>query len=327
MHDIIIATAAGKEVRSMLYSEYDFEVGLEENSFEVKILRPEWQPFDVGSRVYIPGTEYGGLYRRMSTNTEEGTISVGGMTWRGMMQKKIISPPSGQDYATDSGELNEIIKARVEAALPGLFIGSSESTGVTVSWQYARYCTLEEGLRDMLESVDYRLNIEYSQTDKAVVVSAVPIENYSDDVQFSADWQLNYYMRMQSDGVNHLILLGQGELKDRVVRHLYLNKNGKIVTTQYYTGVNEVAEVYDYPGAEEDDLIQNGKEHFKEMVNNNLFEIKVDQAEGIAIGDIVGGHDYLSGLTMSSPVTGKVVSWRDGFQNIEYQLSDAIELE
>lgn len=327
MHDIIIATASGKEVRSMLYSEYDFEVGIEENSFEVKVLRPEWQPVDVGSRIYIPGTEYGGLYRRMSTNTEEGTISVGGMTWRGMMQKKIISPPSGQDYATDSGELNAIVKARVEAALPGLFVGSTEDTGATVSWQYDRYCTLEEGLTDMLESVGYRLNIEYSQTDKAVVVSAVPIENYSDDVQFSADWQLNYYMRMQSDGVNHLILLGQGELKDRVVRHLYLNKNGKIVTTQYYTGVNEVAEVYDYPGAEEDDLIQNGKEHFKEMVNNNLFEIKVDQAEDIAIGDIVGGHDYLSGLTMSSPVTGKVVSWREGFQNIEYQLSDAIELE
>lgn len=327
MHDIIIATSAGKEIRSMVYHEYDFEVGIEENSFEITVLRPEWVPFDVGSRVYIPGTEYGGLYRRMSTNTEDGTISVGGMTWRGMMQKKIISPPAGQDYATDSGELNAIIKARVEAALPGLFIGSDESTGVTVSWQYDRYCTLEEGLRDMLESVDYRLQIEYSQVDKAVVVSAVPIENYSDDVQFSADWQLNYYMRMQSDGVNHLILLGQGDLRDRVVRHLYLNKQGKIVTTQYYTGINEVTEVYDYPGAEEDDLIKSGKEHFQDIMNNNLFEIKIDQTEDIAISDIVGGHDYLSGLTMSAPITGKVVHWRNGFQNIEYQLSDSIELE
>lgn len=324
---VILANSNGKEVRSLLFSAYDFEVGEEENSFQVTIKRPEWKSFGTGSRIYIPGTEYGGLFRRMETNTEEGTISPGGLTWRGMMQKKIISPPSGQNYATDSGELNTIIKSRVEAALPGLFIGSSESTGVTVSWQYERYCTLEKGLRDMLNSVGYRLNIEYSQIEKAVVVSAAPIVNHSDSVEFSSDFRVNYYMRKQSDGVNHLICLGQGELANRTVKHLYVNQYGQITTTRYYTGINEIIEVYDYPGAEEDDLIQAGTEHLRELQNNNLFEVKLDQSEDLPLGDIVGGRDYLSGLTMTAPITGKIVSWRNGYQNIEYQLSDAVSLE
>ena len=324
--ELILASPTGKELRNLLYSECDFEVGELENSFQVKIKRPEWEGMDSGSRIYIPGTEYGGLFRQISTDTEEGTISPGGITWRGMMQKKIIVPPSGSDYATDSGELNAIIKARVEAAFPNLFIGSTDSTGVTVTWQYSRYCTLEQGLKDMLASKGYRLNIEYSQTDKAVKVSAVPIVNYSSDVQFSADWRLNYYMRMQSDGVNHLICLGKGELQNRTVINLYADASGNISQTPTYTGINEVAEVYDYPGAEDDDLLETGTEHFKDLLNNNLFEIRLDESQELAIGDIVGGKDYLSGLTMSAPVTGKIVHWQRGRKTIEYQLSDNVSL-
>lgn len=327
MEQLILANANGREVRTLLFSSYDFEVGEFENSFQINIRRSEWRNFGTGSRIYIPGTEYGGLYRRMDTDTEDGVISPGGLTWRGMMQKKIISPPTGQDYATDSGELNAIVKARVEAALPNLFIGSDESTGVSVTWQYDRYCTLEEGLRKMLASVGYRLNIEYSQVDKAVVVSAVPIVNYSSAVEFSSDFHVNYYMRQQSDGVNHLICLGQGELAQRTVKHLYVNNLGQISQTRYYSGINEIAEVYDYPGAEEDDLIQSGTERLKELQNNNLFEIRLDNSQELAIGDIVGGRDYLSGLTMTAPITGKIVHWVDGFRTIEYQLSDAVSLE
>ena len=100
------------------------EVGRTDNSFEVTILRNEYETIPDGARIYIPGTEYGGIFRRMETNTSHDTICPGGRTWRGMMQKKIICPESGQDYATDSGELNAIVKERVEEAFPGLF-GSS----------------------------------------------------------------------------------------------------------------------------------------------------------------------------------------------------------
>lgn len=324
---LILADSTGRELRHLLFSTYDFEVGKTENSFEVKILRSEYERIPDGARIYLPGTEYGGIYRRLATDTKQDTVCVGGLTWRGMLQKKIICPVSGADYATDTGELNSIVKARVEAAFPGLFIGSDTDTGISVSsYQYDRYCTMEEGLTKLLKSQGYRLNIEYSQPDKAVVVSAVPIVDYSQEIELSSDMRTDYIMRAQKDGVNHLICLGKGELKDRVVYHWYVDGNGNIGTDQYYFGADEIAEVYDYSGGELPDLIQSGRQHLEGLVNQNKFEMTIDSDIEIGIGDIVGGRDYLSGMTMTSPITGKIVTWSGGFQRTEYKLEDDVNV-
>ena len=177
----------------------------------------------------------------------------------------------------------------------------------------------------MLKSKGYRLNIAYSQPDKAVKVSAVPIVDYSANVEFSSDLNVNYIMHMQGDGVNHLICLGQGELKNREVYNLYVDQNGNIVTTPYYTGADEVAEVYDYAGAELPDLIVGGRERLQELMNQNTFSITVDPEIEVAVGDIVGGRDYLSGMVMKAPVTGKIVRWSGGFQSIEYKIKDDVQ--
>ena len=245
MNDIIVAAPDGTELRCMLFSEYDFEVGDEENSFLVTIPRPEWESVANDSRIYIPGTEYGGLYKRLESDTKNNSVAVGGLTWRGMLQKKIISPPSGQDYAIDSGELNQIIGARVSAAFPGLFVGSSESTGITVSYQYYRYVTLYDGLKALLKSVGYKMQIEYDQVLRKVVVSAVPIVDYSSEIEYSSDMSADYSMIIDRTGINHLICLGQGELKNRIVEHLYVDGNGVISQTQTFFGENEIAETYD----------------------------------------------------------------------------------
>lgn len=325
MEHLIVANSNGTELRNLVFESYDFEVGTDENSFQIVINRREYTTIPDGARLYIPDTEYGGLFRQLETSTEFDTISPGGMTWRGMMQKKIIEPESGADYAYDSGELNAIIKARVEDAFPDLFVGVSDSTGISVSsYQYDRYCTLHDGLSALLKSVGYRLDISYDQTEAAVVVQAVEIVDYSSEIELSSDMRTNYHMQMQGDGVNHLICLGTGELSNRLVVDLYVDASGNISTTQYYTGIDEVAAVYDYAGAEESDLTQSGIERLKELANANKFEMKLDSGTEIAVGDIVGGRDYLSGMTMTAPVTGKIVTWKDGFQKIEYKLSDDV---
>ena len=325
MEHVIVANKNGKELRTLLFSSYDIEVGKEENSFQFRIKRQEYETIPSGARLYIPNTEYGGLFRELQTDTKEDVIAPGGLTWRGMLQKKIIIPPSGQDYATDTGELNAIVKARVEEALPGMFIGVTKSTGKSVSnFKYDRYCTLLDGLTKLLKSKGYRLNIRYSEPDKAVEVSAVPIIDYSKAVEFSSDMQLNYVMQMQGDGVNHLICLGNGELKNRTVYDLYVDNGGNIGTTQYYTGVDEIVDIYDYAGAELPDLIQSGEQRLRELMNVNRFEIKVEPGTDLAIGDIVGGQDYLSKMRMTAPITGKIVRWDNGFQTIEYKLEDDV---
>lgn len=319
--NIIVADKNGIELRYLVYDTSDFEVGRGNNDFEIVIKRSEYEAIPKEARLYVPGTELGGLFRQLDTDTEQDTISVGGLTWRGMLQKKIIQPAPGADYATDSGELNAIIKAHVEAEFPGLFKGVTTSTGVTVSgYQYERYCTLEYGLTKLLQSEGYKLQFEYSQPDKMVVVQAVPIVDYSTDIEFSSDMRVNYQMQQQGDGVNHLICLGTGELKDRLVEHLYIDQDGNISDTQYYTGVDEIADVYDSSGAEQDDLIKGGKQRLQELANKDVFSIKVDPEMEIAIGDIVGGRDYLSGMTMSAPIWSKIIRYSAGITSIEYTL-------
>lgn len=327
MNDIIVAAPDGTELRCMLFSEYDFEIGDEENSFLVTIPRPEWESVANDSRIYIPGTEYGGLYKRLESDTKNNSVAVGGLTWRGMLQKKIISPPSGQDYATDSGELNAILGARVSTAFPGLFVGSSESTGVTVSFQYQRYVTMYDGLKALLKSVGYKMQIEYDQIQRKVVVSAVPIVDYSSEIEYSSDMSADYSMIIDRTGINHLVCLGSGELRNRIVVHLYVDGNGVISQTQTFFNENEIAEVYDYAGASRDDLIQSGVDQLKGELNLNEFAIELESEREVQIGDIVGSRDYITGYTVTAPITSKIVKFEDGFVNIEYKLSSDVEIE
>ena len=327
MNDIIVAAPDGTELRCMLFSKYDIEVGDEENSFLVTCPRAEWESVANDSRVYIPGTEYGGLFKRLESDTKNNSVAVGGLTWRGMLQRKIISPPSGQDYATDSGELNAILGTRVSAAFPGLFVGSSESTGIVVTYQYNRYTTLYEGLKALLKSVGYKMQIEYDQIQRKVVVSAVPIVDYSSEIEYSSDMSADYSMTIDRTGINHLVCLGSGELKDRTVVHLYVDGNGVISQTQTFYGENEIAEVYDYAGASRDDLIQSGIDQLKNEINLNEFSINLESEREVAVGDIVGARDYITGYTVTAPITTKLIKFEDGLIKIEYKLSSDIEIE
>lgn len=327
MTDIIVAAPDGTELRSMLFSEYDFEVGDEENSFLITMPRDEWVSTENDSRIYIPGTEYGGLYKRLETDTKNNSVAVGGLTWRGMLQKKIISPPSGQDYATDSGELNSLINSRVSAAFPGLFVGSSESTGVTTSYQYTRYCTLYDGLKALLKNAGYRMEIQYDALLRKVVVSAVPIVDYSAEIEYSSDMNADYSMKLDRTGINHLICLGSGELRNRIVEHLYVDADGKISQTQTFFNENEIAEIYDYAGASREDLIKSGTDQLRGELNLNEFRISLESERDVAIGDIVGARDYITGYTVTAPITTKIVKCEDGFVNTEYKLSSDVEIE
>lgn len=327
MNEVIVATSGGEELRSILYKEYDFEIGDFENSFLVTCNRAEWGAIPDGARIYIPGTEYGGIYRKLESDTKNNIVAIGGYTWRGMLQNKVLCPPSGSDYATDSGELNEVLGARVSAAFPALFVGSSESTGITVSYQYDRYVSLYDGLKAMLKSVGYKMQIEYDQTLCKVVVSAVPIVDYSAQIEYSSDMNADYSMILDSTGINHLICLGQGELSARTVVHLYRDGSGNISQTQTYYGEDEIAKVYDYAGAARDDLIKSGVERLKDDINLNQFSIDLESAADVAVGDIVGARDYITGMNMTAPITTKIVTWRSGVEKTEYKLSDEVAIE
>lgn len=249
-----------------------------------------------------------------------------GYTWRGLLDKKILSPPAGSDYLTISGELNAAIKQLVAGQFDTYFVVSQKDTGVSVTnYQFDRYCTMLSGINKMLKSVGYKLSISYIQQENGqpgyVELKAVPIVDYSDNIELSQDSRLDFSAKQIRNGVNHLVCLGSGELQDRQVINLYVQQDGSIGTTQYYTGIEEIAETYDNNSAESAELQEYGIERLMEIMNRDEFSMDV-QSLGIdvALGDIIGGRDYITGIYVKKPITSKVYRREDGIESLEYSI-------
>lgn len=326
--ELIRTDIYGQELGHVLNANIDFEIGESDNinDFEIEFKRWYWDgSIQYGSRIYSPNTEYGGIVQEITTDSGLNVIRAKGYTWRGMMTKKVIEPLSGQDYAVASGELNSIIKEKVEKAFPGLFYGIESSTKVNVNYQFDRYCTLHEGLKKMLKSVGYRMDIKYLQGNvgKAgyVIVQAVKINDLSEEYEFTNDNNMRFKTDDNRRGTNHLICLGKGELKNRIVIHLYVDKNGKIGKTPYYTGIDEITDVYDSSGSEYEELLKNGTEKLNKDKSAMSYDMTMTKIEGVIdIGDIVGGRDYLTGIAMTKPISRKIWTISSGKEKIEYKL-------
>ena len=128
-------------------------------------------------------------------------------------------------------------------------------------------------------------------------------------------------------GVNHLICLGAGELSNRTVIHLYVDRNGRISTHQTLFDEDEIVGLYDYKGASEAELRKGGIENLQRDINRSKFSIDLDTEKEVAIGDIVGSRDYTTGYTVKAPITTKVVKYRDGVEKAEYKLSEEVTVE
>lgn len=297
-----------------------------EMKFSVKIARGYWtKDMTYGNLVYIPDTEYGGIIGKVLTSTTLDYVELKGYTWRGRLAYKAIEPPSGKDYKVVSGELNKVLKVLIEPEFDGLYVVSSEDTGISVSnYQFDRYCTLLEGVTKMLNSVGYRLDIQHKREKGIpgyVLIRAVPIVDYSDQIELSKDCGLNYTMEDIRDGVNHLIIIGKGELQDRNVFHLYAWPDGSIKKTQYYTGLDEIVQVYENTSTETDQLEDQSLDKLTELMSKKKFSMDVEKLGiDVGIGDIVGGRDYLTGMYGAKPIENITCSVIAGVTSKEYEL-------
>ncbi len=73
---------------------------------------------------------------------------------------------------------------------------------------------------------------------------------------------------------------------------MYADQNGGISQTQYYTGVEEIATVYDSSGSEYEELLKNGTEKLNKDKSAMSYDMTMTKIEGVIdIGDIVGGQE------------------------------------
>lgn len=309
-----------KELGILLNYNFDMDIGVD-NDFEITVgkfnhvLRHNYM-------FYIEDTEYGGIVDTVKSDTRNSKIYYSGRTWRGILDSKIIEPLPGDDYYMVSGDANTIIASMLDyVGLNHLFKANESLTGINISsYNFNRYVSLLSGLNAMLRTRNSRLKIRYK--DGYVEVSAEEIEDKSDLIEFSSDTKIEFIAEDKQNQVNHLICLGQGELAARQVLHLYVDEHGNVGNTQHYTGLDEVEAVYDYSSAESlEELEKGGIERLSELMDSQSIDANVENME-LELGDIIGGREEVTGISMSKPITQKIVRINNNIVRIEYKVGD-----
>lgn len=317
--DLIYTSAKGADIGILSAYSFDMSFGASENDFEI-ILDANEATLEDGAFIYIEGTEYGGINDGLKATTNGETVTYKGRTWHGIINSKVISPDAGANYYTVKGEANAVLSSLISRlGLTSLFSAVETDSGINISkYQFSRYCKGYDGIRAMLAAVNAKLHIEWKN--RKVHLSAVPIADYTESPVDGDIATLS--VEKHQNKVNHLICLGKGELADREVIHLYVDQFGRIGKTQYYTGIKEYADTYEYSNAESsEDLQKGGIDKLKELRNNDKAKISLSEMEGLYydIGDIVGATEYKTGVNVTETVTQKIVKINNGVISTEYK--------
>lgn len=294
----VYADSALSDVRVVHPASMEFAFGSDENDFEVRI--PYGSPrMDALGYLYVDGTECGGLVTDVKNDRDGRQIVYTGMTWHGLLAAKVIQPDSGADYYTISGEVNDCIATVLRRiGLSGIMAAESGSTGIVVrSYQFSRYCTAYEGLTAMLRSVGRVLEIT-CLGGKVTVGSAAAASHGGEATT-----------ERHSLPINHLVCLGEGELKDRTVVHLYADAEGNVSEKQTLTGVLERAEVYDYTSADADKLREDGAKKLAEYQVLTSADMADASGSGYRIGDSLTDYDQVTDVTANIRIAKKIVSF------------------
>lgn len=315
--DLIATDAKHRDMVAIRDCTLDLAFGEDENDFELTVHDPDVS-LEAGAFVYVDGTEYGGIIDSTGSSLDDGvaTVTYEGRSWHGLLASRIIQPSSGQDYWTVSGDATSCIQKVIDRiGLDGVMTTSpARSSGLTVSsYKFDRYTDAYTGIRKMLESCGGKLHMAYDSG--MLLLSALPITTYggvdSDliDFDYDRDWH----------PVNHLICLGTGEGKDRIVVHLYADKDGAVSEKQSLTGLDEVQAVYDYNNADRNELLEKGKEKLEALQAQGGVDVRIHDGLDLDIGDIVASHDRLTGIDVTAQVTKKIVKLTHGVLTVSYE--------
>lgn len=318
--------ASRKDIGILQDATCDFAFGDDENSFSVTLDRSAGLSLEPCSLAYIEGTEFGGMITQCDTDTDPSvdTLIYNGLTWHGMLNTHVIEPDAGTDHYVVSGEANAVLAQLVaKLGIGDLFAASKENSRVRINnYQFNRYVEAYTGIRSMLVTVGCKLHIEYDG--EKAILSAAPIADYSTTQAVDTD-KLVLQMSKTFLPVNHLICLGEGELKERTVIHLYANEKGIVSQTQTFFGSMENALVYDYSSAEADELLEEGKKKLEELQCCDSSEAKFFEDRDYDIDDIVGTYDAFTGEFVTATIAKKILSVdRRGTMTVDYQIGNVV---
>lgn len=338
--DLIYTNAQREDLGVLLDYEMDLAFGADENNFECTVSDAA-HCCEAGSCLYIEGTEYGGVVDAIQIKSASKEVVYSGRTWHGILGSKIILPlqegestsegvtiketdSSGtslvERYLIISGDVHDCLRFIVSRiGLEGTFTVSDAASGVAINQhQFKRFTDAYSGIVRMLSSVGLKLKVQYTRG--MVNLSAVAIYDYSEDEQFDSDL-VSFDLKKSYRTVNHLVCLGAGELENRLVIHLYADAQGNISRTQTQFGEDEYADIFEYSSVEsEEELLAEGIDHLKALWEPDKLSVDFDESmDNYDVGDVVGAVDNITGTRVTSTISKKIVTIRNGEITIDLQ--------
>ncbi len=299
-------------------SDVDIEIG-EENSLQI-VTTPERNYLSAGCKVYVPGTEYGGIIDAVQVDTKNAKLKYTGRTFRGILSSYIVCPASGNGYVNYTNvTLYYAFTALLTRFQLNLFVPESTDvmteTTVTVNF---RYCTLLEALEQICALTGNVLKV-HTYNGYQVSIQAAPATDYSDTDEFDGS-SVKFTAEKVFNSPNHIIALGKGELSERMTVDLYADENGVISDEQTIFGLDQID--YKYENTEADtlaELITAATKKFRSLIAEKSMTVSVPDEFTFALGDLIQGKDFITGLTAKAEITSIIYSWSDDQVKIQYK--------
>lgn len=303
---------------------FDTSIGDSGNQVQLKLHSSQKTELAKGSLIWSPGTEYGGIIQDIQSKLEtdgQRYVYYSGPSWSGRLSQRIVCPPTGKDHYTLEGEANEALNTLMEyLGLDYLFQAPEGNSGITLNTELDRFADGYSALRKAAAENDCRLSMAYDNAAKKVIIQFVPRETHGNYTSDNSPISVTV-----GSPVNHLVCAGTGELQNRVVVHLYIDNNGNVSQTPYYTRADEITALYENTSADKDKLIEEGTKKLLEYQEVNQVEISVeDGSEDLyQLDDVIVGFDPVTGIKANSTIAKKVVSVdAQGFESYRYEAAD-----
>ena len=340
--ELMYRRVEGEEIREGFLRNYeaDFDITTDvdnpTNDFEIQMDMPEttydllWKENEISCIVYVDGTEWGGLITGAEMSLADSKITYTGVTWRGLLGLYIIEPyilgQTPQDYKIVASGTN---LAEALRALPMHPMISIQDTSYTAGrqFQYNRYIPVHEGATNLVKDYDTSLRMKFA-FDEATLkakLSIAPTTDRTNLIEISQDYDDKVRLSITRDGSTpkHVICMGQGELAQRDIVHLYADDDWNVSTTAI-SGAYPV-DTYDYSGSES--LQTDGIKHFRELIaQHEQIEVMVSGIE-LNLGDIIAAREILTGEYVTAEITKIVWKCHDfgTYQTDSFEYTTAVK--
>lgn len=308
---VIVTADSGLTKRAVTEDfELDLEVGLGlDNDFTLSVP----SPLSGGDTVWVPGTEFGGVVDDdMPSRTAAGeSISYHGRTWRGVIEGFVVRPDPGRSHLVMEGDANDLIGRLLDrCGAPVAMRASPDRSKQVAAYTFPRFCNLLEGITGMLASAGLALSI--TCLDGSVELSA------REPVAWDETLGAMFSARRGHRPVNHLVVLGKGEMEAREVIDLYADESGAISKQQSLFGLDHRGEVYELSNESGAELEASGRKRLAGYQSQrDEIKVSVPPGSGVSIGDTVLAVSARFGIRATAPVTGLVVKAGTGAARIE----------